>query len=87
MVLINIAAVADQRGRTREALDLVDGAENLFATLSASLGANENFQGHRSKYERLRELIRRHLDSATSRTNPSKDACIQAVLFVNLLTK
>ena len=72
MVLTNIAAVADQRGRAREALDLVEEAAKLFVNLSDSLGKDENFQGHRSKNEQLRELIRRHLDSATSGTNPAK---------------
>ena len=66
MVLTNIADVADQRGRAQEALDLVDKAAKNFINPTASLGEDENFQGHRSKNERLRELIRGHLDPTST---------------------
>ena len=45
MVLTNIAAVADQRGGTKEALGLVDEAAKLFVSLSAALGANRELPG------------------------------------------
>jgi serine/threonine protein kinase len=64
LVLSNIAALADQRGRYKEAFALVDESKMIFDDLSkTTFDKHEDFQQDFAKCTNLRTTIQSHLDT------------------------
>ena len=63
MALSNLAAVVLQQDRPRDARELVEESGKLFDDLRKPLGTNAHFQKHYEAHTKIRDAIRRSLET------------------------